>query len=778
VTDPLEVEVFASGLLGAWWQRLPLAEDAEMVFGTGTVEYAARAGTPAALALLRALAVPGVRAEQREAASAAAAALAAKGVAEPPWAAEIGRVRVGECWRLADVYGDQASLLVVFGYGRRRHGLLALVDFNHLGGWVKDAFVTGEPGATLRELRKAALSEPLATLERVDPAEARRLLEDGLSATDATWQPEVSQELRQFRALVLARCRAMPAPEGAGETEREVGEPEREAIVAEFLASPHARGLPDAETAGFCARLLVDFSADYDDGRPLRVSPAKVEGFLHDWVPAKVMLDEADLQAMPAVVATWVRWAGERTGLPDVALAELVGVAGECGEHFAEVYQEAADASPLRLFLQGLDTSGGLASVQDAVDRRMFAMPFFGTRIGDEDFPELDPGDADERRLLIEGEHPEYHDALRDPAFDGEVDGVNPRLHLAIHEVVANQLWDNDPPEAWHAAKRLRDAGRDRHDILHELGGIVTTHLHGVLTGGAPVDTEAYRRSLEALARPARRQTRKGTGSTQPGTSPRGAPSPTKDAVYQVKVSLRGVRPPIWRRLRLPATTTSPGCTTRSRRRSAGATPTCTPSRRAVAATRAPRSASTTSRPGSLTSARCCRAKSPVAWVPGCATPTTSATPGSTTCWSRRSCPPTACTTPSAWPAGARDRRRTAAASGATPTCSPSSPTPTIPSMRSGSPGWATSPTRPPSTRTRSTRHSPRSESHDHSGSPAHARQIRSSDAPGACRHGVASAWNHRDGAAGPRGAGQALVGGEQGTAQLLGERDVAGVIS
>src|SRR6266702_5889181 len=379
VIDPLEVEVFASDLVGAWWKQLPPGEDAEMVFGLGAVDYAARAGTREALALLRALAAVGVTAEQREAASTAAAALAAGGRAEPPWAGQIGRVRVGECWRLADVYGDQASLLVVFGYGRRRHGLVALVDFNHLGGWVKDLFVTAEPARTLRELRKAALSEPLARLEQVDPAAARGLLEDGLAATDATWQPEVSQELRQYRALALARCRAMPEPARSGEPDREIGEAEREAIVAEFLASSQAGDLPDSDAARRCARLLVDFGADYDGGKPLRVSPAKVEGFLLDWVPAKVMLDEADRDAMPAVVTAWVRWAGERTGLPAEAVAELGEVAGDCGAHFAEVYDEAADASPLRLFLQGLDTSGGLDSVQDAVDRRMFAMPFFGT---------------------------------------------------------------------------------------------------------------------------------------------------------------------------------------------------------------------------------------------------------------------------------------------------------------------------------------------------------------------------------------------------------------
>lgn len=542
-TDPLEVEVLASDVLGSWWKRLPPGEDPDAIFGEGAIGHAARAGTREAMALLRALAVLGVTPGQRNAASSAAAALAAAGVADPPWAATIGQVEVGACWRLADVFGDQASLLSVFGYGSRDHGLVALVDFNHLGGWVKDLFLTAEPARVLRELRKTALSEPFAVLDQVDPAEARRLLEDGLAATDATWEPEVSDELRQFRALGLARCRAMPEPDRPAQPVPQLDDAARDAIVVEFLASPHAFQLPD-EAARYGARLLVDFGADYDAGKPLRVSPAKIAGFLLDWVPAKVILDDADRDALPGVVTAWVRWAGERTGLPPAGVAELVRVADDCGEEFREAYDEGADASPIRHFLRGLDTGSGLAAAQDALDRRRFTMPYFGTRIGDEDYPRLDPGDPDERRLLLEGEHPEYHAALVDPTFDGEIDGVNPRLHIAIHEVVANQLWEDDPPEAWRAAKRLRDAGVDRHDILHQLGSVATAQLHGALTRGQAVDLVTYRQALDALRPPSS------------GRPARSTAAPVKGGVYRVKVSLHGARPPIWRRLRLPASTT------------------------------------------------------------------------------------------------------------------------------------------------------------------------------------------------------------------------------
>ncbi|MEV6417836.1 DUF1841 family protein [Kribbella sp. NPDC051718] len=139
--------------------------------------------------------------------------------------------------------------------------------------------------------------------------------------------------------------------------------------------------------------------------------------------------------------------------------------------------------------------------LQDEVERRMFTMPYVGTRVGDDDFPALDPGDPDERGILIKGEHPEYHDVLADPDFEGELDGVNPRLHLIMHEMVANQLWDNDPPEAWHAARRLRDLGYDRHDILHALGDVSLTQLHASLTEQRPFDREQYCADLDQLGR-------------------------------------------------------------------------------------------------------------------------------------------------------------------------------------------------------------------------------------------------------------------------------------
>ena len=91
-TDPLEVEVLTSDLLGSWWKRLPPGEDPDAVFGEGAIGYAAQAGTREAMALLRALAVLGVTPAQRDTASARR-----RRWRRPAWPTRHGRPRSAGC---------------------------------------------------------------------------------------------------------------------------------------------------------------------------------------------------------------------------------------------------------------------------------------------------------------------------------------------------------------------------------------------------------------------------------------------------------------------------------------------------------------------------------------------------------------------------------------------------------------------------------------------------------------------------------------------------------
>ncbi len=109
--------------------------------------------------------------------------------------------------------------------------------------------------------------------------------------------------------------------------------------------------------------------------------------------------------------------------------------------------------------------------------------------------------DPDVRSVVIRHEHPEFEEAVKEHLYEIDLgDGpMNPRLHLAIHEVVATQLWDNSPPEVWETAARLLDAGYERHEILHMLSRPVADQVCGALRDEQPYDEERHIAALRAL---------------------------------------------------------------------------------------------------------------------------------------------------------------------------------------------------------------------------------------------------------------------------------------
>jgi hypothetical protein len=134
-------------------------------------------------------------------------------------------------------------------------------------------------------------------------------------------------------------------------------------------------------------------------------------------------------------------------------------------------------------------------------ERLAFAIPPIDDPSGSIDPEFLDPSDPDERALLIRAAHPELGAAIADGRETAVVEGqeINPRLHLAIHEVVANQLIGGDPPEVWATAQRLRKLGYDRHEVLHMLAAAMSGELWEALQGRSGYDQTAHVAALDAL---------------------------------------------------------------------------------------------------------------------------------------------------------------------------------------------------------------------------------------------------------------------------------------
>ena len=172
---------------------------------------------------------------------------------------------------------------------------------------------------------------------------------------------------------------------------------------------------------------------------------------------------------------------------------------------FAEPYrrERSRDADEGEFLRQRGTPEYLIGPPSDATARRAFAVPPARGVFGEIDLALLNPADRDERRILIEAEHPEFADALdRDEEFvivDGEE--VNPRLHLTLHEIIVEQLWEDEPPEAWRTAQRLTAAGYDRHEILHMLGSALAPQLWRAVAQGEASDTEEYLSALSRLPR-------------------------------------------------------------------------------------------------------------------------------------------------------------------------------------------------------------------------------------------------------------------------------------
>jgi Domain of unknown function (DUF1841) len=133
-------------------------------------------------------------------------------------------------------------------------------------------------------------------------------------------------------------------------------------------------------------------------------------------------------------------------------------------------------------------------------DRRSWAIPAGHGTYSELDLELLNPDDEDELTFLMEAQHPEWEEALdqhEEVIINGEP--VNPRLHVTMHVVVANQLLADDPPETWQTVQRLAGLGYDWHNIMHMISALVAEDFHRAMTEKRAFDREDYARRLKAL---------------------------------------------------------------------------------------------------------------------------------------------------------------------------------------------------------------------------------------------------------------------------------------
>ncbi|WP_344102677.1 hypothetical protein [Nocardiopsis rhodophaea] len=500
---PLDAEIGVSEMLGSWWGlTIPGTPglDVERRLGEGLVAHARSSGTAAGLALLSGVAVLGTSRRQRVLAKKGIVELGRQNIARPPWASALGEARPVAAYVSGTRFGDTDDLICTFRYDtdpgpadEAAHALIAVIDHNS-GGVLRDVWVTTKVERLLEHCRAEQADNPMATFEPLDLGHARALLENTVAKTDQRLADSAAAHadpaaatgatgpsggsLAAHHALLRARLRVLPQPGDDVLAEPVWRHDRRAMLAARFLASDEAAELSDSYAASRCVDHIIDYGCDRDAGRPLRVSPRKVEAFLLTWLPRRVVLLPSEQEAMPHVLAAWIRWAGPRSGLPEVAVGATLDALWESTASFTTAYRD-----PTASFGLNRKAIARLLPDRDlsALPRRMFAFPLLASDLLEESAGDFDPATPAGRRALLRLDHfgeydtPAGHRGKHETRADDWDTSDHANEHaaseeeIAAHEHLAARLWNGEPPALWAAAQRLLDRGLGRPAVLRIL---------------------------------------------------------------------------------------------------------------------------------------------------------------------------------------------------------------------------------------------------------------------------------------------------------------------
>jgi hypothetical protein len=100
----------------------------------------------------------------------------------------------------------------------------------------------------------------------------------------------------------------------------------------------------------------------------------------------------------------------------------------------------------------------------------------------------------------FDADDPDERGALFSELYDDD-DEMTP-ARLALYEIVANQVADDDPPEVWGTARRLLALGLGREQVLGQLVMATIPQITAALADEEPYDLDAHKAALAALPVP------------------------------------------------------------------------------------------------------------------------------------------------------------------------------------------------------------------------------------------------------------------------------------
>ena len=371
LTSPLDAELWASHLLGVFWDQrytLPLEEaaspDYSLILGEPLIEGVAKLGREGARTALSIISDVDDGELGMRAGELAEQLHADSGDAAPSWLAEVGEAEIiGAAVMREDVFDDASTVFVEARHtSGETHAVGVLID-NNLGEMAKDILLADSIDRVAEVMRKHPRGDGELTLERIAPGVAAGRIAAAIELTEMTLDPPVSDDYARLRALAMLRAgevsHFVPVPE-----RDEMPHDERDRLRDEFLSSPEGKDFASDGDEAWAVSLAIDFCADYVDGRPLRWSPVVVELFMANWIPTKVLADQGLFERLPSALDAWVRFAGRKAGTPDWAVEATRKAIPRWREEMIERGSDPAAGGPAKQFLTAAKAAG--VDVEDA----------------------------------------------------------------------------------------------------------------------------------------------------------------------------------------------------------------------------------------------------------------------------------------------------------------------------------------------------------------------------------------------------------------------------
>jgi hypothetical protein len=247
----------------------------------------------------------------------------------PSWLGALDQTEVDDALAMSDVLGDATNLMV----GLRLpggHPLTAVVLINHLDGHcATDGFALPDTLASVRRsFEDPDILDELPyhgiTFDTLDPLDAAAKLAESISLGASLFPAPETDTWPAARPLIEWVARLIGPGGSSGFEWHEWSEDERDEAISAFLASEHGRA-----HAGTDAESLVDpilwFGTGYGHADPFRWSPSRIEHFLCDFVPRKIIDTPEVLAGFPPLLRSFIRFGHARIGIDPTITDEVLG---------------------------------------------------------------------------------------------------------------------------------------------------------------------------------------------------------------------------------------------------------------------------------------------------------------------------------------------------------------------------------------------------------------------------------------------------------------------